>query len=481
MELDPKAWITWSDERFNNWRRENDFPRIVEFLIEALPNFLDWLDSQEGLSKDELIYHGPARFIMHYGQSAHLIDIDMRLPAFLPANTEPVITSLILSDDRLKEWEPHGKIFKHLTFESYTDWALRQRLPYIQDVISSLKPNGYSSKTVGPTYNTCRIDACFSLHSFSFRVEPFFKKQVPNRPKIPSLCLLKLGGKDNDIVVEDAAIYEKNLEFTNLDNLTLIRPSLTSFNQLNYCSLCNVSITGSLSHISFHRCVIGLELIKASLNDCSFRYTDVSLSLNEASLTGCTIVSRNLKINDKFSEIRDCRFEYGGLVKDTPIAKSEFHRQAKMLFSRHGYPDLAGEHFLIEQSSKRKQLFRVFASVKSKASPYSKVKSLLKSVTMGCIEMYWGYGERPFRIIKTAIVLMSIVATLSFFIKSSSTYGDVLDSISYGIQSFTNIEFIEVNQSNRLLSFLSSIMSLTGLISVGLLVASLASKTKKYS
>ncbi|MBY7771362.1 hypothetical protein KW411_21170 [Vibrio fluvialis] len=131
MELDPKVWTTWSDERFNNWRRENDFPRIIEFLIEALPNFLDWLDSQEGLSKDELIYHGPARFIMHYGQSVHLIDIDMRLPAFLPANTEPVITSLILSDDRLREWEPHGKIFKHLTFESYTDWAVNLHLNLI--------------------------------------------------------------------------------------------------------------------------------------------------------------------------------------------------------------------------------------------------------------------------------------------------------------------------------------------------------------
>ncbi|MBM4846664.1 hypothetical protein HYO58_24690 [Vibrio parahaemolyticus] len=188
-----------------------------------------------------------------------------------------------------------------------------------------------------------------------------------------------------------------------------------------------------------------------------------------------------MKINDKFSEIRDCSFEYGELAKDIPSAKSEFHRQAKMLFSRNGYPDLAGEHFLIEQSSKRKQLFKVFSSAKSTSSPYGKVKALLKSVIMGCIEMYWGYGERPFRIIKTSIILISIVAVLSFFVESSSTYGDVIGSISYGIQSFTNIEFIEVNQSNRLLNFLSSILSLTGLISVGLLVGSLASKSKKYS
>lgn len=481
MELDPQIWTTWSDERFNNWRRENDFPRIVEFLVEALPNFLDWLEHQDGLSKDDLMYHGPARFIMHYGQPAHLIDIDLRLPALLPANSEPVVTSLILSDDRFDEWKPLGQIFKHIKFESYTDWALRLRLPYIKDVVESLMPNNYSSDKVGPIYNTCKIDACFPLHSFSIRFEQLLKKEVPNRPKIPSLSLLKLGGKDSVVVVEDAAILEKNLEFTNLDNINFIRPIFTSFNQLNYCSLCKVSITGSLSHISFYRCAIGLKLINSGLNRCDFKYSNLSLSLSDTSLLGCKIVSRALKINDKFSEFRDCCFKYGELARYHPRAKSEFHRQAKMLFSRNGYPDLAGDHFLIEQSSKRQQLFSDFSNDKSKASPYSKAKSLVKSVAMGVIEIYWGYGERPFRIIKSSIVLISIIAALSFFTKSSSTYGDVVDSVSYGIQSFTNITFTEVNQTNRTLNFLSSIMSLIGLISVGLLVGSLASKTKKYS
>lgn len=34
-------------EQFNEWRRENDYPRIWELLVASLPHFDDWMAEQK--------------------------------------------------------------------------------------------------------------------------------------------------------------------------------------------------------------------------------------------------------------------------------------------------------------------------------------------------------------------------------------------------------------------------------------------------
>lgn len=60
LELSPEDWLSWTDEAFNEWRREHDFPRIVNFLFETLPYFSIWLSEQTGLTRQDLVFHGPA-------------------------------------------------------------------------------------------------------------------------------------------------------------------------------------------------------------------------------------------------------------------------------------------------------------------------------------------------------------------------------------------------------------------------------------
>ncbi len=36
-----------SPEQFNEWRRENDYPRIWALLVASLPHFDDWMAEQK--------------------------------------------------------------------------------------------------------------------------------------------------------------------------------------------------------------------------------------------------------------------------------------------------------------------------------------------------------------------------------------------------------------------------------------------------
>ncbi|MCF5797506.1 hypothetical protein GIV32_08275, partial [Pseudomonas sp. PA-1-5A] len=82
IELAPRDWLFWKDEDFNNWRRQHDFPRIVEFLFDNLPYFPLWLSEQVGLTVEDLLFHGPSRFIKSYEEEAYYIKYDAGVSFF---------------------------------------------------------------------------------------------------------------------------------------------------------------------------------------------------------------------------------------------------------------------------------------------------------------------------------------------------------------------------------------------------------------
>ncbi len=54
-------WKMSADE-FNNWRRINDYPRIIKFLIDRVPRFKDWMIDQQ--VTDELMLElTPSNFL----------------------------------------------------------------------------------------------------------------------------------------------------------------------------------------------------------------------------------------------------------------------------------------------------------------------------------------------------------------------------------------------------------------------------------
>lgn len=100
---------------------------------------------------------------------------------------------------------------------------------------------------------------------------------------------------------------------------------------------------------------------------------------------------------------------------------------------------------------------------------------------MSIQELYWGYGERPLNIILASISLISLTSLLGYFEEHSSTYHNAARSITFAFQSYTNVSILEIKQTSEALNMLGAAMSFFGLISVGLLVASLSSKSKDYN
>lgn len=62
MTLTAKELWQLHPEEFNNWRSENDFPKLVTILHEKLPLFESW-QNEFDITINNLVKHGPARYL----------------------------------------------------------------------------------------------------------------------------------------------------------------------------------------------------------------------------------------------------------------------------------------------------------------------------------------------------------------------------------------------------------------------------------
>jgi hypothetical protein len=476
IELDPHNWMGWDDEKFNEWRRIHDFPRIVDFLFRSLPNFSDWLSEQDGLSKADLLFHGPARFVRSYGQRMNYAEIDISITLFSNSPVPPIISYEFLLTTELKARQTRSKLIKRVEYLSYIDWAVGKNIDDLEDIISFLTPRGRTSDD--RNYLNSHSNIQFNIPRYMPNI-PIHSLLTTDKNVPPILELLKLGGKE--VKIDDGVIGKKNLEFTNLDNLTLHSPVITSYQQFTFCTMHNFNIIGVIHAATFHQCSIKMTVKKGRLAECKFEYGISEINLDNSSLFRCTIKERRLLLNLNTSEIVDCHLEYAEQFANSTMPKHAFHKEAKMIYSRLGYPDIAGEHFLLEQKAKRKEQWERYFYFDPTLSLKASLFSLFCSTWMYIQEIYWGYGERPFNIIKFIFFLITIVSLANFSYSESSTYLDEVKSLTFTFQSFTNITIVEIKQFSDILNLLSACLSFIGLISVGLLVASLSAKTKNYN
>ncbi|MGF1706965.1 hypothetical protein [Enterovibrio baiacu] len=481
-ELSPQEWLCWQDEEFNKWRSVNDFPRIVNFLSDSLPFFNDWLTEQINIEYADLIELGPARFIKRYGADVSLVQIDTRYNPFGDVPDDPIIHTLFLSSNELKGNE-YRDCVRSSSFISYTDWAIKNRIVDYKCVIRTLIPNGAEAydRTGGASYSNIQFN--IPLHQIGRSVQYYkdngFNDKTYNFP--PKLELLKLGGSLEEI--KYGSFGDKNLEFSDLSNLKLNDVTIPSLQSFNYCKITNFTLIKSNLHLaSFYQSVVGIYTKESNIIECSFEYGKVGLSLCDGNLFKSKIKSSSLSIDLDKADVIDTQLSYGELVEEPNLERSRvFHRNAKLLYSRLGYPDLAGEHYFMEEKSKRQYLWSIFnGTVKSKGV-VEIFSSFFKSSGMLFQELYWGYGEKPINIIKSIAIIILIFATFLFSFDKSSTYLEFYHSIIFSIQSFTNIEILDITQDNLIINFASSVLSFFGLVSIGLLIASLAAKAKNYN
>jgi len=483
IELAPNDWLFWKDDDFNNWRRQHDFPRIVEFLFDSLPYFSLWLSEQVGLTEADLLFHGPSRFIRSYGENATYIEHDVGISIFKEIPASEVVRYQFLGKSDFGKIA-RFKVLRQVFFVSYIDWAYSRKewafpnkIIDIRDIALFFTPSGRTSKSSDYLNSNSNIQLNIPLFMPSFTVNSLKSMPVVKAP--PRLELLKLGG--GGVEIADGVVGEKNLEFTNIDNLTLISPIITSFQSIAFSTLRNFKVFGSIHAITFHQCSVEMTVKNGGLSSCQFEHGDHKIDLSNSKLDRSSISSRRLNLKLSATELLDCRLKYSDVFYFSPQEKKDFHKSAKMIFSHLGYPDLAGKHFLIERKSDRKHKWKTFSSAKSATGIRSRLYALIGFLWMSLQEFYWGYGERPFNIILCSIGIISIASSLGYFKLDSSTYSDAIRSITFSFQSYTNVSILEIKQTSEVLNMIGAAMSFFGLISVGLLVASLASKSKNYN
>lgn len=483
IELAPSDWLFWKDEDFNNWRRQHDFPRIVGFLFDNLPYFPLWLSEQVGLTVDDLLFHGPSRFIKSYEEEAYYIKYDAGVSFSKDISARQVVKYIFSEKSEIKNTS-RLKVLQKIKFTSYIDWALSNKnwafpnkLKDIRDISLSLAPSGITSKTSDylDSHSNIQLNIPLFMPSISWKL---LKSNISSKAP-PRLELLKLGG--NEVEVRNGLIGEKNLEFANIDNLRLISPIITSFQTIAFSTLRNLKIVGSVHAITFHQCSTNITIVDGNLASCKFEHGVQQIELKNSKLDRTLIKTRQFKLKLSDTEVLDCRFEYSAPFSFSPKEKRDFHKSAKMIFSHLGYPDQAGEHFLQEKKSERKNMWEVFSRFKRGVKTGARLYALLGFVRMSIQELYWGYGEKPFNIIFSSIGLILTTSLFCYFKQDSSTYSDAVKSITFSFQSYTNITISEIKQTSEWLKMFGAIMSFFGLMSVGLLVASLSSKSKDYN
>lgn len=483
IALAPNDWLFWKDEDFNSWRQKHDFPRIVEFLFDTLPYFSLWLSEQVGLTEKDLLFHGPARFIRFYGGSVTYVEHDVGVTIFNDAPTVEVIRYEFLEKSNVEKIDGL-RVLRQVRFVSYIDWAFSRKewafpnkIKDIRDIAHFLTPSGRTSETSDYLNSNSNIQFNTPLFMPIFTLESLRSKPVIKAP--PRLELLKLGG--GGVEITDGLVGEKNLEFTNIDNLTLISPVITSFQVIAFSTLRNFRVVGLIHAIKFYQCSVEISVRNGGLSSCEFEYGDHEIELIHSKLDSSSIRSRLLNLRLSDTELLDCHFEYSNLFSFSSKEKRAFHKSAKMTFSHLGYPDLAGEHFLIEKKAERRHMLEIFSSIKPFAGAGRRLHAVYRFLWMYLQELYWGYGERPLNIILSSVAIIFVVSLLGYFGQGSSTYGDAASSAIFSFQSYTNISILEIKQASKVLNIFGAVMSFFGLISVGLLVASLSSKSKDYN
>lgn len=130
-----------SPEQFNEWRRENDYPRIWALLVASLPHFDDWMAEQK-IEKSVIFQIGIARFISSrcvLGLCVYMSDDKVRLYESASSALESLRKS--------------GLIRSETRFEPYSMWLAgkhgNDEVKRVQSLLSVSENNKGEAQVLG--------------------------------------------------------------------------------------------------------------------------------------------------------------------------------------------------------------------------------------------------------------------------------------------------------------------------------------------
>ncbi|MCU3673323.1 potassium channel family protein [Enterobacter hormaechei subsp. oharae] len=434
-----------SAEKFNQMRREIDYPPLFELFKKELPRFEKWMKQQE-ITKEIMFEHGLARFL--------------------------------ISDVILYLCKQHGKVY--LWDDGVMDFEEKKKSAWIEDFIVLTPYFLWLRGEVGD--DECNVARNkFSINTF-MKGHHYFMGKVPLR---------NLG----DGILKGTNLSSKLLDFVSLDNLNLIQPMNNSHLYIYCSSAVNLMIDGSVAFLKFKECKLseiqikhnGIILQNGSFQEFSFNRCHIDLKLSSANIMHMKVNGCNFNAVCDFARFdSQCEFTYDRKRKFSYQSESDFFDVVTKLFSNANDYSKAGEYYykkrkaLMLESLCSWQNFRDHTFRMTKRQRFRfKVKMFLKSFPDAFNYFAWGFGERPLRALGTSLLIVCL-STIVYYFSAKSNTQTFVEALYFSIVTFTTLGFGDITQESDFLRLFSAVESFSGLVLMGLFLAGYASKTKRY-
>lgn len=439
-------------EDFNDWRRKNDYPRIIKYFKDRVEDFNLWMDDQQ-VTDELLLKYSVSRFIRF---------------------------EKVLFEYHVSETKGHEKVFisiKNVSIGSMFDTAYKvvnrkQIIPYYQWYKDHHKKD--------------------ATHLFVNKYEGrnvYFNSELE---------LLDLGNfiLTNHFLAGDSRM----LDFVNLCDLVLNNCIGMSRFNISYSAAENLTITGDFHFLSAYKTGFGkmyrqkincLHLKDGDFQSWYLEDCDIHINVVNSNLTRWIYSGRSFSATLTTSDIQDCNFE--GMPVKYPIYIGEnktFHAHVKRLYSLIGRRKEASEHYYKEKTFERRSFLHPrenhsdeFYKVKTpRERKLLMLRFKLSYLRSWFLNVLWGYGEKPHRVFFVSIATLLLFALLYCFNSHSiaTTKYQFWNSLYYSMVTFTTLGFGDIAQTNTFLKVMSGVEAFLGMSFWGIMIAGFTSNSKDY-
>jgi uncharacterized protein YjbI with pentapeptide repeats len=482
-------------EEFNQWRRDNDLPKLLEFFKEALPHFEEWQTVNVIDDATFLAPTGQVRFLRGDG------------PVFLSSSTGPnefgeKKTTVYFHDNAFdvvadRRWQ--ADTFCEIRYTR--NWEI-PFIPYFkwlrtQKQVTWFRIAGESNAfTKDLEYRrTEAYDTAFS------RAYLFHTHKV-----------LKLGG----VTIQALTLDERNLDFVDLDYLTVIGRGGSRHTNISYSSCRNVVLKDydkpfvtfekcQLSEPVFENCELyGFEFIDCGLSRPVFRNCRLSKVVLSGSVMGqvdfekCDLIDVRVNrpsrasaetLGDFYKRLR-VAFQAQGNRRE---ASHYFYEQRFQELKAHlvpliprdvGLPGLFHLPSLYrswrwkQMNSKRvrelllKNLVNIFKILFVPKHLFRLIRAKVKVIPHAFDWLLWGFGERPSRVfLWMAAVILGF--GIRFYVGDSlKLRGQIGESVSCSALNFSTIGCQHSAVGDTVVE------AILGAILLGIMVSGFANRTR---
>ena len=488
-----QLWVL-PPEEFNEWRKQNDLPKLLSFFKKNLPLFNEWLEVSKITDMD--FCNAP-----HTGEWFMGRDM-LNFVEYIENDDEKIVICQDFND-KFKFLSKHYEIKSQRSFSfiPYIQWG-KKKIGKDKFILIDKLNNGYSDTLKYNLWSGGANSQAHLLREFS---------------------VLKLGEFNLN---SNTDISQRNLDFVNLDSLTITGKNYfgSHATEINFSSCRSITLNEtSLHHISFKYCEVNnFNCINGSIQDFLFEHCSLnSFSCTKSNINGLKIVQSRF-VNPLITRTEIQRFIYQPNEQYNRFKEEEdICRRLRTVFQNIGRRAEAEHYYYLERNYERKavwnpyldnrkmfptmgytgRLINLWDAWKNKEVSLKKVFQNIMSMTIFHIKVWlnpkytlktlrfkfqyfssligyliWGYGLKPMRVIGFAIVTIFLFSSIYYFNGPDNTSGNLLNSIYFSTVTFTTLGYGDILPTGNI-KLVCALEALTGAITMGLIIGVFSNKT----